>query len=355
MAADQDATTPPPNGGPGNGATDADLRAALDEDQTAADVDQSTSDADQTAADSDEAASESDRALSRADQRASDRDQETADSELKDIPGVDAAREKAHEVSRSARADTSAARAATAVIRTQTAAERFDSADRRDETARLRDVAAKARDRAADARERLVGEPELGPAATDRAQAAADRARAAADRERAAADREQAAVDRDHARAALLHAHVDELTGSYRRGVGTLALQHEIDRARRSGHGLVLAFVDVDGLKEINDRDGHAAGDTLLVDVVETIRAKLRSYDPVVRYGGDEFLCALADVDLDSARARFAEIQAALGELRGGYSISVGLAELRSEDSLEDLTARGDAALYEARQAGRGA
>jgi diguanylate cyclase (GGDEF)-like protein len=350
MAADEDATTGRANGAAGNGALEGALQAALDEDQTTSDLDQTTSDADQTAADSDEAASEHDRALSRADQRASNRDQEIADSELNDIPGFDAAREKAHEISRSARADTSAARAATAAIRTQTAAERFDSADRRDETARLRDVAAQARDRAADARDRLVGESEAGPAAHDRAQAATDRARAAADRNRAAADRTQAAVDRDHARAALLHAHLDELTGSYRRGVGTLALQHEIDRARRSGGGLVLAFVDVDGLKEVNDREGHAAGDQLLIDVVETIRAQLRSYDPVVRYGGDEFLCALADVDLDSARARFAGIQLALSEMREGCSISVGLAELHSDDTLEDLTARGDAALYEARR-----
>ena len=347
MPADDAPTT---NGGKGNGASEFDLQAALDEDHTASDLDQTTSDADQTAADSDEAASQHDRALSRADQRASNRDQEIADTELNDIPGFDAARNKAHEATRSARADTSAARAATAVIRTQTAAERFDSADRRDETARLRDLAAEARDRAADARDRLVEQSEAGPAAQDRAQAAADRARAAADRERATADRDQAAVDRDHARAALLHAHVDELTGSYRRGVGTLALQHEIDRARRSDGGLVLAFVDVDGLKEVNDREGHAAGDQLLIDVVETIRARLRSYDPVVRYGGDEFLCALSDVDLDSARERFAGIQLALSEMRDGCSISVGLAELRSDDTLEDLTARGDAALYEARR-----
>lgn len=350
MAADRHATTSPTNGAAGDEATEDHRPAALDGDQTVSGLDQSASDADQTAADSDQATSESDRALSRADQRASDRDQETADSEVTGGPVVDAAREQAYEVSRTERKNTTAARAATAVIRTQTAAERFDSADRRDETARLRDLAAQAHDRAADARDRLAGPSEVGPAAADRAQAAADRARAAADRERAAVDRQKAATDRDIARAALVHAHVDELTGSYRRGIGTLALQREIDRARRSGRGLVLAFVDVDRLKEVNDRDGHAAGDALLVDVVETMRAKLRSYDPVVRYGGDEFLCALSDVDLDSARARFAEIQGALRELREDCSISVGLAELRTGDTLEDLTSRGDAALYEARR-----
>ncbi len=67
----------------------------------------------------------------------------------------------------------------------------------------------------------------------------------------------------------------------------------------------MLAFVDVDGLKEVNDRDGHAEGDALLIDVAATIRSKLRSYDPLVRFGGDEFVCAFSDFDLDAVRVRF--------------------------------------------------
>ena len=137
--------------------------------------------------------------------------------------------------------------------------------------------------------------------------------------------------------------------------MGNVALQAEIARARRSDGRLVLAFVDVDRLKELNDREGHAAGDALLVDVVKTIRSKLRSYDPIVRFGGDEFVCTLADADLDDARLRFGEIQAALGKLREGRSISVGFARLEPGDTLHDLTERADADLYEAKRAARDA
>jgi diguanylate cyclase (GGDEF)-like protein len=132
--------------------------------------------------------------------------------------------------------------------------------------------------------------------------------------------------------------------------MGEVALQHEIDRARRGDGRLVLAFVDVDGLKVINDRDGHGAGDELLKAVVTAMRAKLRSFDPIVRYGGDEFVCALAAADAADANRRFAEIRTLLDDDSDHAAISVGVAELRAGDTLDDLVARGDAALYTARR-----
>jgi diguanylate cyclase (GGDEF)-like protein len=132
--------------------------------------------------------------------------------------------------------------------------------------------------------------------------------------------------------------------------MGTIALQAEVDRARRSRGRLVLAFVDVDALKARNNRDGHAAGDELLLDVVTSIRSNLRSYDAVVRFGGDEFVCVLSDTDPHAARNRFDEIQATLQRADAGATITVGLAQLKTGDTLEDLLARGDAALYEAKQ-----
>ncbi len=330
-------------------ARDAD-QTALDTDQTLSDIDQSAADEDGFASDTDTTAADRDQASARADQQASDQDQLAAERDLAEGPPADPARQRRYEVSRDERRASTAERAATAVRRAQTAAERLDAADRRDEASRLRDLAAEARDRAADARDRLAARIEpTGPAAVARAQAAADRKRAAADRERAAADRERAAKDRQQVRAALSEAHLDELTGAYRRGLGTVALQREINRARHSGGRLVLAFVDVDGLKDVNDSRGHAAGDALLTDVAATIHSKLRSYDPIVRVGGDEFVCAFSDFDLDSVRRRFDQIRRDLDAKQKGYSISVGLAELESSDTLEQLTARGDAALYEAK------
>ena len=114
----------------------------------------------------------------------------------------------------------------------------------------------------------------------------------------------------------------------------------------------MLAFVDIDGLKDVNDREGHAAGDALLRAVAAAMKSKLRSYDPIVRVGGDEFVCALADAELDEARGRFDQIRQTIEDQHGAASISVGLAALQPDDTLDELTARGDMALYEARQAG---
>lgn len=253
----------------------------------------------------------------------------------------------------------------------------------RDSAATDREAASEARDRAATARDRIAEEREFaegpgGPeyaaairqasavraqaaadrelaaadrtlAAQDRAQAEADRARAAADRQHAAMDRDHAAMDRRDARAELAHAHMDALTGAYRRGAGELALEHEISRARRSGESLVVAFVDVDGLKATNDRDGHAAGDARLRDVVSAMRQKLRGYEPIVRYGGDEFLCSMAGVDVGTVRGRFEEIDVLLRGRDHPGSMSVGLAQMQPDDDLQALIRRADDALVSGR------
>ena len=177
--------------------------------------------------------------------------------------------------------------------------------------------------------------------------AAAQRMQAAADRARAAKDREAAAADREHLLAELERAHLDDLTGAYRRGMGEIAVINEIERARRSHQALVLAYVDADGLKGVNDREGHAAGDALLRDLVALLRSKLRPYDPVVRWGGDEFICTISNTNLKDARRRFEEIRVVLANK--GAAVSVGLAVLGEEDTLETLIGRADAALLEAR------
>jgi diguanylate cyclase (GGDEF)-like protein len=238
-----------------------------------------------------------------------------------------------------------------AIVRAESEQDRFAAADQRDQAARARDQANAARDRAAAARDVLAERHDSGPlAATARKGAADDRRRAADDRHRAADDREQARIDREEFRAALTDAHFDDLTGTYRRAQGIIAVRAEIDRAHRSHGRLVLAFVDVDGLKAYNDRDGHAAGDQLLLAVVDSIRSNVRSYDPIVRFGGDEFICALADTSLDDARVRFDQIHATLNQTPQRGTISVGFAELLPDDTVDTLIARGDMALYAAKQ-----
>ena len=147
---------------------------------------------------------------------------------------------------------------------------------------------------------------------------------------------------------------LDDLTGALRRGVGMRLLAAEVDRVRRGEGRLVVAFVDVDGLKQVNDGDGHAAGDHLLQTVSRTLRHRLRSYDLVIRYGGDEFLCTMTGAGLEEARAKLALIGAELRSMPGGPRISAGLAELDSDPDLHDtvatLVARADAALYHGRE-----
>lgn len=143
---------------------------------------------------------------------------------------------------------------------------------------------------------------------------------------------------------------VDELTGTLRRGAGQEALVREIDRARRSSsQHLSVAFADVDRLKRVNDTEGHAAGDRLLQDVADVLRAHLRSYDLVIRWGGDEFVCVLPDADLGAATEHLAEVVSSVRLLTGGHTFSVGFATLRPEDDFETLVARADVDLYRER------
>jgi diguanylate cyclase (GGDEF)-like protein len=231
--------------------------------------------------------------------------------------------------------------------------DRDRSAEARDERAEAHDLASDARDVKADerderaaAREEREGVTSTG-AVGDRAGALRDRQGSADDRSQAADDREASASDRalsDKERAA---SSIDGLTGAYRREAGILELERAIDKAQRMKEALVLAFIDVNALKDRNDARGHAAGDQLLRRTVEILRAHLRSYDLVARYGGDEFVC-LVDLDRSQAAKRFEEVNVDLTELEDS-SISVGLAEMRAEDSLEDLIARADRDLYKQR------
>lgn len=142
----------------------------------------------------------------------------------------------------------------------------------------------------------------------------------------------------------------DELTGALRRGAGRTALERELARVLRGPEPrLVVAFVDVDSLKKVNDSRGHAAGDELIYRVARALKSRLRSYDLLIRWGGDEFLCGLADVDIAVAERALEAVREQLAR-DAGQTFSYGLAMARPGDTVEDLVARADAALYEARR-----
>ena len=142
----------------------------------------------------------------------------------------------------------------------------------------------------------------------------------------------------------------DDLTGALRRSAGLAALQREIDRFRRSGgKGIAVIFLDVDGLKQVNDTQGHAAGDHVLTELVATIRGRVRSYDLVIRYGGDEFLCALVDVAPEDAERTLADIRQQYAA-RTGHTVSVGMTTVGDGDTADTIVARADTALYAERR-----
>ncbi len=148
------------------------------------------------------------------------------------------------------------------------------------------------------------------------------------------------ALDRLRAMAAYTHrlaevAATDDLTGALRRSAGLAALQREIDRSRRvGGKGIAVIFLDVDHLKHVNDTQGHAAGDRVLIEAVAAIRQRVRSYDLVIRYGGDEFLCALVDVAPEDAESTLADIRLQYSAATG-HSISVGMTTVGDADTAE--------------------
>jgi diguanylate cyclase (GGDEF)-like protein len=137
----------------------------------------------------------------------------------------------------------------------------------------------------------------------------------------------------------------DELTGVLRRAAGISAAEREMARARRHGSPLAVAFVDVDGLKEANDREGHAAGDELLRGLVQLLKEGLRAEDVLLRYGGDEFVAVLPDTSAREARTRLGEVQVVAA--KAGIRFSVGVAALRKSDDVVSLLARADGDLYD--------
>lgn len=326
--------------------------------------DQTLSDADQTSSDTDQSLSDRDRAAAEVDQDASDREQAVADrlietARLTGDGGPLAEYERAH----AERDEGTVSRAATAAVRALISGERDEQAEIRDENARLRDDTATGRDqlaeladrRAAELAER-VGELDararhaFEAAASARDLAAATRVRAAADRENAARDRAAAAQDRKFLRDEMERSQLDELTGAYRRGLGEILLRHEMRRADRQAGELTLVFIDADDLRQVNARSGHAAGDAFLQQVFGGVQAKLRSYDPIVRWGGDEFVCTISGISTAEVRARIEEAQVDLGRLEPPVAITFGLATMEPEDTLVLLMDRADEAQRKAKR-----
>ena len=149
----------------------------------------------------------------------------------------------------------------------------------------------------------------------------------------------------------------DPLTGLWNRRRTSELLSADLEQAHRHGQALTLLMVDIDNFKAINDTHGHQTGDRVLVEVANRLREHIRGTDVVGRWGGEEFVvllrhCSLRD-GVAAAEKLCRRINEAPFENLFSVSVSIGAAQLQAGDDLESWLSRADAALYQAKRAGR--
>jgi two-component system, cell cycle response regulator len=154
----------------------------------------------------------------------------------------------------------------------------------------------------------------------------------------------------------------DSLTGLLNRGETYDLLRRESERAKRSGRPLSVILADVDHFKSVNDTLGHSFGDEALKQVAKRLRSKLRAYDGLGRYGGEEFLIILEDCDLVAALVKADALRACVSNApvvsslsSRSITISIGVG-VSSDHPAGDTTAllnQADRGLYLAKEKGR--
>jgi diguanylate cyclase (GGDEF)-like protein len=155
----------------------------------------------------------------------------------------------------------------------------------------------------------------------------------------------------------------DQLTGLANRQLLLQSIDIAIHEAEQSGDPLSLVFLDIDGFKAVNDRLGHAAGDTVLRELAERLRGAVRGDDILGRMGGDEFVVICPSADAKAAASIAERLRVCsrqhieTGSLPLSVSASIGVATYRPEGearpSPEQLLIRADAAMYESKSSGK--
>jgi len=152
----------------------------------------------------------------------------------------------------------------------------------------------------------------------------------------------------------------DPLTGIGNRRMLMDRLKAEAARADRMQRPLTVAIVDIDHFKAINDAHGHDAGDNVLVEIAGAIQSSVREYDVCGRWGGEEFLIIMPEIDAASGAAVVERVRSAvrtlcvaIGTSQVTLSASFGVAERLADESVSQLISRADAALFTAKRAGR--
>ena len=153
-------------------------------------------------------------------------------------------------------------------------------------------------------------------------------------------------------------ARTDALTGLSNRRAFLEASSCELERARRSGQPMTVAYVDCDDFKRVNDLLGHAEGDQLLATVGTTLRGETRAVDAVARLGGDEFGLLLVDTDGPTAAALLHRLRvalvAAMREHGWKVGFSIGAVTFAATPAtVDDMIGRADQLMYETKRRGK--
>ncbi len=159
----------------------------------------------------------------------------------------------------------------------------------------------------------------------------------------------------------------DELTGAYNRRYFNERLGEELHRARRNSRNITVAMIDIDHFKKVNDNYGHQVGDFVLQKLVGFLKNNLRRSDLVARFGGEEFVVLLTEIEPTTAELLFDRIRLALEsetfvytneplykELALKITVSIGIATFPGDaKEVDNLVMLADSALYQAKNSGR--
>lgn len=149
---------------------------------------------------------------------------------------------------------------------------------------------------------------------------------------------------------------LDQLTGLYNRRSGEQRLAEEINRAVRHGRPLTLMMLDLNGLKQMNDRFGHAGGDLLLKTFAERLQRGIRGSDLAARFGGDEFMVLLPECPVEEVSHVLSRVEGLEVEYEGKKfrcEFSRGWTDFRPGETAQEFLKRADEALYADKRAGK--
>lgn len=154
-----------------------------------------------------------------------------------------------------------------------------------------------------------------------------------------------------------LQATTDSLTGIFNRRRFLELLQLEILESKRYGVPLVLIFFDIDHFKDINDKYGHEAGDSVLRELTQLVASMIREADIFARFGGEEFVILAHNNDVDAGCELAEKIRSAVDQHRftivGSVTCSFGVSQFEFSDTTESIIKRADEAMYSAKKRGR--